>query len=303
MPKPFWSVMIPSYNCASYLEKTIASVLNQSTKHDSMEIHIMDDCSLDHPELVVEKFKNQGVVFNKQSKNVGLTKNFNSCIERASGQLIHILHGDDYVASNFYSSFETAYQENPTLGLYSCRCFLVDENDKLLELSSRIKALENGSKDSSNFFYNNPFRTPGVVIQKSIYNNFGSFNEDFYHVSDWEMWIRAVDKSGGIFINQPLAYYREFSANDTSKLRKTANNLRDYLKLGIYFKSFYKDFCFSRFRNMLSDLALNQTYSFKKEKDPEAFFANKKFFMEIATLKFKIKWFYLYLRHFFRKYL
>lgn len=41
-PRPLWSVMIPTYNCASYLRETLASVLAQDPGPDLMQIAVVD---------------------------------------------------------------------------------------------------------------------------------------------------------------------------------------------------------------------------------------------------------------------
>jgi cellulose synthase/poly-beta-1,6-N-acetylglucosamine synthase-like glycosyltransferase len=44
--RPFWSVMIPTYNArADYLEETLRSVLRQDTGPEQMQIEVVDDCS------------------------------------------------------------------------------------------------------------------------------------------------------------------------------------------------------------------------------------------------------------------
>jgi len=44
--RPFWSVMIPTYNPrADYLEETLHSVLQQNPGPKQMQIEVVDDCS------------------------------------------------------------------------------------------------------------------------------------------------------------------------------------------------------------------------------------------------------------------
>ncbi len=73
--RPIWSVMIPTYNCSIYLKQTIESVLNQDRGINNMEIWVVDDCSIDNPEVVVEEFGKGRIKFFKQKQNVGQLNN------------------------------------------------------------------------------------------------------------------------------------------------------------------------------------------------------------------------------------
>ena len=96
--RPFWSVMIPTYNCAEYLGQTLQSVLAQDLGSDMMQIEVVDDCSnKDDPEAVIKAVGGGRVKFHRKPKNAGPIANFNTCIERSRGRYVHILHGDDTV--------------------------------------------------------------------------------------------------------------------------------------------------------------------------------------------------------------
>ena len=45
--RPLWSVMIPVYNCSSYLPSTLQSVLEQDPGREVMQIEVVDDASSD----------------------------------------------------------------------------------------------------------------------------------------------------------------------------------------------------------------------------------------------------------------
>jgi glycosyltransferase involved in cell wall biosynthesis len=97
-PRPFWSVMIPTYNCAQYLRETLASVLAQDPGPEDMEIEVVDDQSTrDDPEAVVRELARGRVRFFRQPQNRGAIRTFNTCIARSRGRWLHILHGDDTV--------------------------------------------------------------------------------------------------------------------------------------------------------------------------------------------------------------
>src|SRR5206468_9339134 len=46
--RPFWSVMIPTYNCGDYLRRTLQSVLAQDPGPDQMQIEVVDGSSTKH---------------------------------------------------------------------------------------------------------------------------------------------------------------------------------------------------------------------------------------------------------------
>src|SRR5438128_483601 len=103
MPRPLWSVMIPTFHCARFLRQTLESVLSQDPGPDVMQIEVIDDCSTqDDPESVVRAVAGERVHFFRQPKNVGHTRNFETCLQRARGYLVHLLHGDDAVLPGFY---------------------------------------------------------------------------------------------------------------------------------------------------------------------------------------------------------
>src|SRR5215211_1793383 len=95
--RPLWSVMIPTYECAGYLRQTLRSVLAQDPGPEVMQIEVVDDASTDDPAAVVAELGGGRVDFFRQPRNVGHVENFNTCLRRAQGRLVHLLHGDDAV--------------------------------------------------------------------------------------------------------------------------------------------------------------------------------------------------------------
>ncbi len=235
--RPKWSVMIPSYNCVRFLEQSLLSVLQQDCGEDMMQIEVIDDFSTnDDPEALVNLIGNGRVHFFRQAVNVGAVKNFNTCVERAKGELIHILHGDDWVKDGFYETVSKAFDNYPNIGIAISGCSDFDENSKLLNSPLEISSLLSPSKNIDNFLYSNPIRPPGVVIRKKVYDSIGKFDENFIHCADWDMWVRVIHNFSGLYIPLDLASYRIFAGNDTSKLTLSGENIRDYQRLFLKFQ-------------------------------------------------------------------
>ena len=113
-PRPFWSVMIPIYNCpANYRQETLRSILCQDPGAEELQIEVIDNCSsTDDPEAIVHKIGAAPISFHRQPTNVGVVGN---CIRRARDHWVHILHGDDTVREDFYARVRHGIKDSPML--------------------------------------------------------------------------------------------------------------------------------------------------------------------------------------------
>jgi glycosyltransferase involved in cell wall biosynthesis len=289
--RPVWSVMIPTFNCAQYLVQTLESVLQQDPGREQMQIEVVDDCSTkDNPREVVEKIGKGRVAFHQRPQNGGVVTNFNTCLGRSRGYLVHILHGDDFVAPGFYQQIAEAARQYPQVALIGSRSLFVDEEGIIFDVTDRLKSLETPSNDVSEFFYHGPLQTPGIVVRRSFYEAEGGFLPKLVHTADVEMWSRAISRAGGVVLKQPLAYYRVFAQNDSGRLARAGENLRDTLRLGRHFvEQQYEGFRFEQLEAVVADAARSQAERFQAKGDSEAYRANIAIWDELATLKMKIR--------------
>lgn len=225
--RPLWSVMIPTYNCANYLKATLESVLQQDPGPDVMQIMVIDDCSTqDDPEAVVREVGRGRVEFYRHPQNVGMTKNFQTCLELSRGYFIHQLHGDDQVRSGFYQKLQDVLEADPQLAAACTRTLFVDDEDNPLELT----ALERQSSGilGQDFLHRMAcvcrIMTPSIVVRRSIYEELGGFDHRLRYASeDWEMWSRIATKYPVWYEIEPLSIYRKHSSSLTK--RNLTNNV------------------------------------------------------------------------------
>lgn len=250
-----------------------------------MEIEVVDDCStVDDPEEVVREVGRGRIKFHRKNRNEGVTANFNTCVQRSSGELVHILHGDDYVLPEFYRTIADLAERHPAVAFFHTRALVVDEAGNTEGSSPPIESLEEPGNEVAPFYYANPFRTAGVVIRRAFYEKQGGFNPKFVHVADWEMWVRAVFLGSGICSNETLANYRSFAGNDTSRLVRTGTNLIDCLRLADHWAaSEMPGFDPRSFRDMIATAASIWGERFRKEGDTEAHSAYVKIGQEMAA--------------------
>lgn len=146
LTRPFWSVMIPIYNCREeYLRETLRGVLCQDPGVADMQIEVIDNHStVGDPEAVVREMGGKRIEYHRQPLNLGIVENFNACVNRARGHWVHILHGDDGVRGDFYSCVRAGIMAHPEVGAAFCRTIYMDEDGQwtgLAELEGRTRGV------------------------------------------------------------------------------------------------------------------------------------------------------------------
>lgn len=184
-----FSIIIPTYNRAAFLEKTINSVLGQA--YPCFEIIIVDDGSTDNTEDVVKKINSEKIKYYKiPNSERGSARNFG--MAHSQGNYITFLDSDDILYNDYLAnaaSSITDYQQPPFLHIaYEIR----DEKGKLLYVADRLK-----SDDMTIITKGNPLSCIGIFIRKDITLEY-KFNEDraLSGSEDWELWLRIIANYG-----------------------------------------------------------------------------------------------------------
>jgi glycosyltransferase involved in cell wall biosynthesis len=226
--RPQWSVMIPVYNCSQYIEKTLRSVLDQAPGPEKMQIEVVDDCSTDADVgALVQRVGEGRVGYTRKEQNMGSLRNFETCINRAKGHYLHLLHGDDFVKPGFYTEMEALLNQYPDAGAAFCDFIFVNEHSEELytekPLMTHAGPIENALLVLGSM---QRIQTPAMVVKRSTYEQLGSFYAVKYG-EDWEMWVRIASKFPMLHSPKHLACYRLHSSNITGQSLTTGQNIKD----------------------------------------------------------------------------
>jgi glycosyltransferase involved in cell wall biosynthesis len=227
--RPFWSVMIPTYNCAGYLAYTIRSVLDQTPLAGEMQIEVIDDHSdRDDPAEVTRRVGGDRVTFFRQPSNVGPQATFTTCVRRARGHWVHILHGDDMVRDGYYAALRRGIEQAPSVHAAFCRVMTIDASNHWLE-PSPLERHEPGIVPDllERLAVFNGIMFPSIAVRRSAYEALGGFHPELFHAADWDMWKRIAAHYPVWYEPEALALYRIHQQSDTSRLMRTGANIRD----------------------------------------------------------------------------
>ena len=232
--RPRWSVMIPTYDCDGYLEVTLASVLAQDPGPEAMQIEVVDDHSTaDDPEDVVARVGRGRVDFYRQPENVGVVGNLNTCLRRSRGELVHVLHGDDFVLEGFYRTIDEHLRERSEAGAAYCRHLYVDEDGGVIDVAPLDPASSGILLEGARFLATEQrIMTPCIVVRRSVYERLGGFDTRLACAEDWEMWVRVASRFPVYYEARPLGCYRVHGNSNTGRNLRSGRSL-DYTRLAI----------------------------------------------------------------------
>ncbi|MFT5280388.1 MAG: glycosyltransferase involved in cell wall biosynthesis [Bacteroidia bacterium] len=195
--KPFFSIITPTYNRASFLEEMIASVTAQSFQN--FEHIIVDDGSTDETEELVNGLieEHPKIVYIKQD-NKGRSVARNVGIEHAKGEYVCFLDSDDQWSGSYLSELHDRASESEFL---ATRMVWVNGSTK----KKTLRPIEG-------FTHSYPQRIieqeigMNVCVRRTLFSG-NLFNVALSINEDFELWTRIISKSNVDVIAVPESLY------------------------------------------------------------------------------------------------
>ncbi|MBV2355958.1 glycosyltransferase [Streptomyces sp. J2-1] len=105
------SVIVPFYNVRQYAPDTLRSL--RANAREDFEFILVDDCSRDGTPEILERAERElpGAVVVRHEQNGGLATARNTGIDRARGEYLTFLDGDDWLAPGYYPRLVAAMDE------------------------------------------------------------------------------------------------------------------------------------------------------------------------------------------------
>jgi len=191
------SVVIPSYNRKDFLKRSIDSAINQTKK--PLEIIVVDDGSTDGTEAMI-KSDYDFVKFIKQ-KNKGVSAARNIGIKVSIGEWICFLDSDDEWKKDKLEKQINAMKSNPGYKFFHSNEIWIKNG---LRINQKKKHKKYGGDIFDKCLDMCRISPSSVMIDKTVFDEVGNFNEYLVVCEDYELWLRICDKYRVFFIDEPL---------------------------------------------------------------------------------------------------
>lgn len=194
------SIIMPSYNTALYIEETIQSVLNQT--YPNWELIIVDDCSTDNTDEVLEKIKDHRIHYLKNEKNSGAAVSRNKALRESKGQWIAFLDSDDLWMPNKLEK-QIRFMEETGYAFSYTNYEEIDVNGNKTGVT-----VTGPKKITKTGMFN--YCWPGCLTVMYDAEKVGLIQiEDIKKNNDYAMWLKVCKKADCYLLDETLGQYRK----------------------------------------------------------------------------------------------
>lgn len=223
--EPLVSVFLPTFNQESFVAEAIESALDQD--YSNLQIVVGDDCSTDGTWTIVQEYaaKNpQVITAYRNSKNLGITRNFNELLSRCNGEFVAFLAGDDLFLPGKIRTQISLMQADSDC----CLCY---HDVEVFESGSGavIRKWNSGGRRNSPAYGSSAevsrelvvrgtrfMAAIGIMARRAAIPSWG-FDQRVRVASDWLLWIEICALTKGRVVYEPktLSRYRRHASNVT----------------------------------------------------------------------------------------
>jgi len=221
MPKV--SVIIPAYNAAETIQRTIESVLYQTTQ--DIEIIVVDDGSTDNTREIVSCFGEKVGTFLQENQGHAVARN--TGLKASRGEYCAFLDADDLWVPEKTERQVQILDEHPQVGIVHCDLKKVDLEGHLMKQFLRRKKFIHGNIFSNILTRKGHIATSSAMFRKECVYRHGLFDESVreWGSEDREFWMRICKDWEVAYIDEPLVVY-QYRENSLSQSRTLKNRIQ-----------------------------------------------------------------------------
>ena len=224
------SIVIPLYNKAQSIEKTIRCI--QAQTYQDFEVVVVEGWSTDGSTEIIQRLSeedNRIRVLMQQNRH-GVTPARNESVEAAQFEHIAFLDADDYWEPTYLEQMAQLIADYPEAGIWGLSYGELTAKGKILPTIPRVSdgfrgIVENPWKTGC------PFWTGATAISKKAFERVGGFDNRIIYGEDIDLWYRII-------ANYPVAFYDRYMAFYLYDAENRAMNRKQEMR---YYLPYYCD--------------------------------------------------------------
>lgn len=223
------SIITATFNSEKFIRTAIKSYADQT--FDEKELIIVDGKSTDDTlEILTDNTQHINTLVSEKDK--GIYDALNKGIELAQGDIIGILHSDDFLAHDeVLEKVSQRFIENPTIdAIYGDLQYIDRQNPQKI-----IRNWISGDYNIRNFEKGWMPPHPTLFIKKECFKKFGNYNLSYKSASDYDLILRFLfkNKINVSYIPEVLVKMRVGGLSNKSLQNRIRANKEDRLALKV----------------------------------------------------------------------
>jgi glycosyltransferase len=221
------TILTATYNSSRFLKDALQSFARQT--HDEKELIVIDGLSKDNTLSILQEYQHH-ISQQLSETDKGIYDALNKGINLAKGDVIGILHSDDYFASNKVLSQVAALfkEDNQLEAVYGDLDYISrDKEDKIIRKwisgDYKYQKLKQGWMPPH----------PALFIKKDCFTKFGNYNLNYKSAADYDLILRFLFKYQikTTYLPQVLVKMRVGGLSNQSLKNRINANQEDYRAL------------------------------------------------------------------------
>ena len=220
MMSPMVSILMPVYKTAPYLREAMDSILSQT--FTDYELIVLNDCSPDNADEILDTYSDPRIVRYRGEKNVGLSNVLNVGIGMARGKYIARMDSDDVSYPDRLRIQVEYLESHPDIDLVSVGMRLFGAKDDVWVREP------DPEKVKINALFCSPILHASSMWRRERFEENGlRFRQEMVPSEDYDLWTRALVKGLKLVnLRQVLYKYRIHPAQATTRTDLTSEKDR-----------------------------------------------------------------------------
>ena len=200
MPNPLVSILMPVYRTAEWLREAMDSMLAQT--FTDFELIVLDDCSPDNAEEILDTYTDSRIVRYRGDRNEGLARVLNTGIGMARGRYIARMDSDDISLPTRLETQVRYMESHPDIDLCSTAMQLFGNRDEVWRREADPEKVKVNA-----LFFSPVLHASSLWRRESFEQHNLRFRQETVPAEDYDLWTRAL-LAGLRMVNLPDVLYR-----------------------------------------------------------------------------------------------
>jgi len=213
------SIVVPSYNQAEYLPRTLASILSQQGDF-ALEVLVVDGQSTDGSLAILQAINDPRVTWISEPDN-GQSDAINKGLAQVTGDVVTWLNSDDIYCDGALAKVAKAMLDHPQTQWLAGQCVIINEQDQPIRQGvTRYKNRQLARYRRRRLLRENFISQMSVFWRNDFGKDVGFLDESLYYTMDYDLWLRMSKASEPLILSENLGCFRWYANSKSGKINR-----------------------------------------------------------------------------------